>query len=159
MWLERKQEIAKAKLKKARQQLGMQTNRTQVQVGGGNVPIPSAKVTPTPTVPTAVTPPAANVPRKEQVGRPVKVAKPKPPPPAVAAGPKKAPQPKPQVTRSKAKNQPTPANVAVTDPENDTAAPVDPEYDMDELAELPTDSEPETAESKPGKEKAQIEEQ
>ena len=143
---ERKQEIAKAKLKKARQQLGMQVNPNQVQVGGGNVPISPAKATPTPAVP-----PPANVPRKAQVGRPARVTKPKPPPPAAATGPKKAPQPKPPVTGSKAKNQPTPANVAVTDPENDTTAPVDPEYDMDELAELPTDSKPETTESEPGK--------
>ena len=35
----------------------------------------------------------------------------------------------------------------------------DPEYDTDELAELLTDSEPETAESEPGEENAQIEEQ
>ena len=83
------------------------------------------------------------MPRKAQVGRPARVTKPKPPPP----------------TRSKAKNQPTPANVAVTDPENDTTAPVDPEYNTDELAELPTDSEPETTESELGEENAQIEEQ
>ena len=159
MWSERKQEIAKAKLKKARQQLGTQTNPNQVQVGGGNVPISPAKITPTPATPPAVTPPPANVPRKAQVGRPAKVTKPKPPPPAVATGSKKAPQSKPLVMRSKVKNQPTPANVAVTDPENDTTAPVNPEYDTDELAELPTDSEPETTESEPGEENAQIEEQ
>ena len=35
MYSERKQEIAKAKLKKARQQLGTQANPNQVQVGGG----------------------------------------------------------------------------------------------------------------------------
>ena len=35
MCSERNQEIAKAKLKKARQQLGTQTNPNQVQVGGG----------------------------------------------------------------------------------------------------------------------------
>ena len=69
MLSERKQEIAKAKLKKARQQLSMQANPTQVQVGGGNVPIPPSKATPTPTVPPAVTHLPANVPRKEQVGR------------------------------------------------------------------------------------------
>ena len=63
------------------------------------------------------------------------------------------------MTRSKVKNKPAPANVAVTDPENDTAAPLDAEYDRDELAELPTDSEPEAVESEPGEEKAQIEEQ
>ena len=156
---ERKQEIAKAKLRKARQQLGMQANPNQVQVGGGNVPMSPAKVAPTPAVPPAVTPPPANVPRKAQVGRPARVTKPKPPPPAATPGPKKAPQLKPPVTRSKAKNQPTPANVAVTDLENDTTAPVDPEYDTDELGELPTDSEPETTESEPGEENAQIEEQ
>ena len=66
---ERKQEIAKAKLKKARQQLNTRTNPNQVQGGGTNVPAPPAKVIPTPTVPPAVTPPPANVPRKVQVGR------------------------------------------------------------------------------------------
>ena len=35
MWSEGKQEIAKAKLKKARQQLNVQANPQQVQVGGG----------------------------------------------------------------------------------------------------------------------------
>ena len=60
------------------------------------------------------------------------------------------------MTRSKTKNQPAPENVAVTDPKNDTAAPVDAEYDTDELAELPTDSEPEAAESEPGEENAQM---
>ena len=74
-------------------------------------------MTHTPAVPPAVTPLPANVPRKAQVGRPARVTKPKPPPEAVATGPKKAPQLKPPVTISKAKNQPTPANVAVTDPE------------------------------------------
>ena len=73
MWSERKQEIAKAKLKKARQQLSTQANPSQVQVGGGNAPIPLAKATPTVAVP-----PPANVPRKVQVGRPARVAKPKP---------------------------------------------------------------------------------
>ena len=34
MWSERKQEIAKAKLKKARQQLGSQANPSQTQAGG-----------------------------------------------------------------------------------------------------------------------------
>ena len=60
------------------------------------------------------------------------------------------------MTRSKMKNQPAPMNVAVTDPENDTAALIDAEYDIDELAELPTDSEPEAVESEPGEENAQI---
>ena len=151
MHSERKQEIAKVKLKRARQQLNIQANWNQVQVGGGNIPVSPAKAMPTPTVPPVVTPLPANVPRKAHVGRPAGVAKPKPPPLAAATGSKKAPQPKPLVTRSKVKNQPIPANVAVTDPENDTTAPVDLEYDTDELAELPTDSEPETTESEPGK--------
>ena len=64
MCSERKQEIAKAKLKKARQQLGTQANPNQVQVGRGNVPVSPAKVTPTSAVPPAVTPLPANVPRK-----------------------------------------------------------------------------------------------
>ena len=99
-----------------------------------------------------------NVRRKAQVGRPARVAKPKPTSPAAAAGPKKTTPPKPPVTRSKTRNQPAPANVAVTDPEDNTAAPVDAEYDTDELAEFPTDSEPE-AESEPGEENVQLEEQ
>ena len=124
-------------MKKTSQQLSTQANPSQVQVGGGvNALIPPAKATPTPAVPPAVTPPLANVPRKAQVGRPAKVAKLKPPPLVVAAGPKKATQPKPLMTRSKMKNQPAPTNVAVTDPENDTAALIDAEYDTDELAEL-----------------------
>ena len=127
MRLERKQEIAKAKLKKARQQLNTQTNPNQVQGGGTNVPAPPIKVTPTPTVPPAVTPLPANVPQKVQVGRPARGAKLKPPPQAAASGPKKAAPPKPLVTRSKTKNQAAPANVAVTDPEDDIAAPVDAE--------------------------------
>ena len=57
------------------------------------------------------------------------------------------------------KNQAAPTNVAVTDPENDIPAPVNAEYDMDELAELPTDSEHETTESEPGEENALNEEQ
>ena len=156
---ERKQEIAKAKLKKARQQLNTQTNPNQVQGGGTNAPVPPTKVTPTPTVPPAVTPLPANVSRKAQVGRSARGAKPKPLPQAAAPGPKKATPPKPPVTRSKTKNQAAPANVAVTDPENDIAAPVNAEYDTDELAELPTDSEPETVESEPGEENALNEEQ
>ena len=109
--------------------------------------------------PPAVTSPPANVPRKAQVGRPVRVAKPKPSPPAAAAAPKKTTPPKPPITRSKTRNQPASANILVTDPENDTAAPVDAEYDTDELAKLPTDSEPEAVESEPGKENVRLEEQ
>ena len=59
---ESKQDIAKAKLEKARQQLNVQANPQQVQVGG-NAPVA------TPTQPTVmpagsliVTPPQANVP-------------------------------------------------------------------------------------------------
>ena len=75
-------------------------------------------------------------------------------PPAVAAAtaPKKATPPKPPVTRSKTRNQPMPTPVAATDLEADTTAPVDAEYDTDELAELPTDSESELVESEQGEE-------
>ena len=155
---ERKQEIAKAKLKKARQQLNAQTNPPQAQTGGGTAAVPPVQATSTPTTPPAVTPQPANVPRKAQMGRPPRVAKPKPAQSATAAGPKKTTPPKPPVTRSKMRSQPTPANVVIADPEDNTAAPVDAEYDMDELAELPTDSEPEAG-SEPGEENAQLEEQ
>ena len=156
---ERKQEIAKAKLKKARQQLNVQANPQQVQAGGGATATTPAQVMAAPTGPPAVTPPQANVPRKAQVGRPARIAKPKPVPPAAAAAvaPKKASPPKPPVTRSKTKNQPTPTPVAATDLDADITAPVDAEYDTDELAELPTDSESETVESEQGEETAQLE--
>ena len=120
---------------------------------------PPTQMASTLVVPLVVTPPPVNVSWKAQVGRPLRVAKPKPPPPAAVAGPKKTTLPKPPMTRNKTRNQPVPANVAVTDPENNTAAPVDAEYDTDELAELPTDSEPEAIESEPGEENAQLEEQ
>ena len=154
---ERKQEIAKAKLKKARQQLNTQVNPSQT--GGGIAPTSPTKPAPTPAGPPAVTPPPANVPRKAQVGRPAKVAKPRAPPQAAVAGPKKAAPPKPPMTRGKVKNQTASRTVAVTDPEDDTASPVDAEYDTNELAEFPTDSEPELVESKPGDENVQNEEQ
>ena len=48
MWSERKQEIAKAKLKKARQQLNVQASPQQVQVGGGATATTPAKAMPTP---------------------------------------------------------------------------------------------------------------
>ena len=158
---EQKQEIVKAKLKKARQQLNAQASLPQAEAGGGYFCKPtcasyiyschtSCSYPPPPT--------PANVPQKAQVGRPPKVAKPKPTPPAEAAGPMKATPPKPPVTRSKTRNQPAPANRAVVDPDDNTAAPVDAEYDTDELVEFPTDSEP-NAESKPGEENAQLEEQ
>ena len=156
---ERKQEIAKDKLKKARQQLNVQANPQQVQVGGGTPVAPPTQATAAPAGPPAVTPPQANVPQKAQVGRPARVAKPRPMPPAVAAAmaPKKATPPKPPVTRSKTRNQPMPAPVAAMGLEVDTTAPVDAEYDMDELAELPTDSESEAVESEQGEENTQLE--
>ena len=61
------------------------------------------------------------------------------------------------MTRSKIKNQPTPTPIAATDLETDIAAPVDAEYDTDELAELPTDSEPELVESEHGEEDGDLE--
>ena len=156
MWSERKQEIAKAKLKKVRQQLNTaNTNQT----GGGAVPTTPAKLVPSPSGPPAVMPPPANVPRKAQVGRPARVAKPKVPPQAAVAGPKKPAPPKLPVTRGQTKNQAASKTVAVTDPEGNTTAPMDDEYDTDELAELPTDSESKLVESEPGEEVAQNEEQ
>ena len=154
---ERKQEITKAKLKKARQQLNTSANPTQT--GGGVVPTPPTKMIPSPAGSSAIMPPPANVPRKAQVVRPAKVAKPRTPPQVAAAGPMKAPPPKSLVTRSKAKNQAASKTVAVTDPEGDTTAPVDAKYDTDELAELPTDSESELVESEPGGENVQNDEQ
>ena len=91
--------------------------------------------------------------------RPARIAKPKPVPPAATAAvaPKKVSLPKPPVTRSKTKNQPTTTPVAATDLEADVTAPVDAEYDTDELAELPTDSESEAMESEQGEDPAQLE--
>ena len=161
MQSERKQEIAKAKLKKARQQLNVQASPQQVQVGGGAPVATPAQAAAAPVGPPAVTPPQANVPRKAQVGRPARVAKPKPSPAAaaIAAAPKKAIPPKSPVTRSKTRNQPAPTPVAATDLETDTAALVDAEYDTDELAELPMDSEPEVEGSEQGEEEGQLERQ
>ena len=156
---ERKQEIAKAKLKKARQQLNVQANPQQVQVGGGAIATTPAQPVVAPTGPPAVTPPQATVPRKAQVGRPARIPKPKAVPPAAAAAvaPKRNPPPKPPVARGKVKNQPAPTPVAATDLEADVTAPVDAEYDTDELAELPTDSDSETVESEQGEDPAQLE--
>ena len=126
-----------------------------MQVGGGATATTPAQAMAAPAGPPAVTPPQANVPRKAQVGRPARIAKPKPMP--TAAAPKKVLPPKPPVTRSKTKNQPTPTPVAAPDLEADVTAPVDAEYDTDELAELPTDSESETVESEQGEETAQLE--
>ena len=156
---ERKQEIAKAKLKKARQQLNIQANPQQVQVGGGATATTPAQAIAAPAGPPAITPPQANVPWKVQVGRPARIAKPKPVPPAApaAVAPKKVSPPKPPVTRSKTRNQPRPTPVAAADLEADVTAPVDIEYDTDELAELPTDSESEAVESEQGEDSPQIE--
>ena len=55
------------------------------------------------------------------------------------------------------KNQPMPTPVAATDLEANVTAPVDNEYDTDELAELPTDSDSETIESGQGEDPAQPE--
>ena len=159
MQSERKQEIAKAKLKKARQQLNVQVNPQQVQAGG-NAPVATpAQATVIPAGSPTVTPPQANVPRKVQVGRPAKVAKPKPAPLAAAAAtaPKKVTPPKPPVTRSKTRNQPAPTSVAAADIEADAAAPVEVDNDTDGLAELPTDSESEATDSGQEEENVQLE--
>ena len=95
---ERRQEIAKAKFKNARQQLNTQANPQQVQTGGSAPAGTSSQTAPAPAASLAVTPPPANVPQKVQVGRPVRVGKPKVP---QAAGPKKTTPPKPPATRSK----------------------------------------------------------
>ena len=65
---ERKQEIAKAKLKKARQQLNVQASPQQTQAGVSAPVTAPAQVTAIPAGSPAVTPPQANVPRKAQVG-------------------------------------------------------------------------------------------
>ena len=130
---ERKQEIAKAKLKKARQELNVQTNPQQVQAGGSAPVATPAQATVIPAGSPAVTPPQANVPRKAQVGRPARVAKPKPTSPAAVAvtAPKKVTPPKPPVTRSKTRNPPAPTSVAAADIDADTAAPVEVDNDTD----------------------------
>ena len=73
MQSERKQEIAKAKLKRVRQQLNAPIGTSQAR--GGAVPATPVKLTPAPTGSPTTTPPPANVPRKAQVGRPAKIAK------------------------------------------------------------------------------------
>ena len=122
-------------MKKVRQQINVQANPQQVQVGGGAIATTPAQAMDAPAGPTAVTPPQATVPRKAQVGRPARISKPKARPPmaAAAVAPKKNPPPKLPVTRSKIKNQPTPTSVAATDLEADVTAPVDAEYDADEF--------------------------
>ena len=156
---ERKQEIAKAKLKKARQQLNVQVNPQQVQTGGIAPMATPAQATAIPAVSPTVTPPQANVPRKAQVGRPARVVKPKPTPPAAVAAmaPKKVTLPKPPVTRSKTRNPPTPTSVAAADIEANAASPVELDNDTDGLAELPTDSESEVTDSEQEEENTQLE--
>ena len=156
---ERKQEIAKAKLKKARQQLNVQANPQQVQAGGSAPVATPVQATVVPAGSPAVTPPQANAPRKAQVGRPARVVKPKPTPPAVAVAtaPKKITPPKPPVTRSKTRNQPAHTSVAVADIEADAAAPVEIDNDTDGLADLPTDSESEMTDSEQEEENTQLE--
>ena len=157
---ERKQEIAKAKLKKVRQQLNVQANPQQMQAGGGAIATPPAQPMAAPIGPPAshTTTSHCNA-EKAQVGRPARVPKPKAVPPAAAAAvaPKKNPPPKPPVARGKVKNQPTPTSVAATDLEADVTASVDDEYDTDELAELPTDSDSEAVKSEQGEDPAQLE--
>ena len=131
---DRKQEIAKAKLKKVRQQLNAPTGTGQA--GGGTTPAPPVKLTPAPTGTPTTTPPPADVPRKAQVGRHARVAKPKAPPQAPVPGPKKPSPPKPPITRSQTRKQVTTKTIAVADPEGDVAALVDAEYETDDLVEL-----------------------
>ena len=156
---ERKQEIAKAKLKKARQQLNVQVNPQQVHAGGLAPMATPAQATAIPAGSPTVTPPQANVPRKAQVGRPARAVKPKPMPPAAVAAmaPKKVTLPKPPVTRSKTKNPPAPTSVAAADIETDAVAPVEVDNDTDGLAELPTDSESEVTDSEQEEENTQLE--
>ena len=59
---ERKQEIAKAKLKKARQQSNVQANQQQVQAGGKTPVATPAQATVIPAGSPTLTPPQANVP-------------------------------------------------------------------------------------------------
>ena len=87
------------------------------------------------------------------------MAKPRVPLQATVAGPNKPAPPKLLATRGQTKNQAASKAVEVTDPEGNTPAPIDAEYDTDELAELPTDSESELVESEPGEEVVQNEEQ
>ena len=95
------------------------------------------------------------------MGRPARVAKPRPAPPAAVAAtaPKKVTPPKPPVTRSKTRNLPVTTSVAATDADADVAAPVEVDNDMDGLAELPTDSESEVTDSEQGEENTQLGEQ
>ena len=155
---ERKQEIAKAKLKKARQQLNVQANPQQVQAGGCSSGYPCPNNSHTRRISCCHTT-SGKCSAKAQVGRPARVAKPKPAPPAAVApmAPKKVTPPKPPVTRSRTKIPPTPTSVAAADIEADTAAPIEVDNDTDGLAELPTDSESEATDSEQEEENTQSE--
>ena len=134
---EKKNDITKAKLKKARQQAANPANpSTQPQAPQNQ---PAAPAPP-------VTPPQAAAPRKAQVGRPPKQAKPKASPAAPAgAQPVKG---KPKAGKAKAKNQPVQAGINPVSTTEEESAPQEEEYDTDALADLPTDSEIESDEDK-----------
>ena len=148
MCSERRQEIAKAKLKKARLQLNTPGTVNQNQGGGNQQPKPTNP--PVPASPPVGTPPQANVPRKAQVGPPVRAARAKVPPAAPVAGPKKVAPSKQLVAKTKAKNVPAAPGVATAEVEDDQASPTDIEYDTDGL-ELPMDSGSKSIESGGGK--------
>ena len=134
---EKRNDITKAKLKKARQQAANPADPAAQPQAPQNQPAAPAQ---------PVTPPQAAAPRKAQVGRPPRQVKPKAAPAAPAgAQPVKG---KPKVAKAKAKNQPVQAGinpVSVTEEEN---APEEEEYDTDALADLPTDSESDSGEDK-----------
>ena len=129
---EKRNDITKAKLKKARQQGANQPN-TPAQPPPAQ-PQPAAS-------PQPATPPQLAAPRKAQVGRPPKQVKAKAPPAAAqGAQPTKG---KPRVAKPKPKNQPVQAGISPVDPPEEEVVPPEEEYDTDELANLPTDSETE----------------
>ena len=168
---ERKQEIAKAKLKKARQQLNVQANPQQVQVGGGaiahkNLDHNLLKQWLHQQDPLQSHHHKLLYREKHKWGDRLGFqteAKPSSKCSATSGTSsssgtqEKSTSPKPPVARSKIKNQPAPTPVAATDLEADVTAPVDAEYDTDELAELPTDSDSEAVESEQGEDPAQLE--
>ena len=152
--VEKKNDITKANLKKAYQQVCNQTGPSAQPVA------PPAQAVPAPRAPT---PPPANVPRKAQVGQPPRQPKPKTAP-AAALVQKTPPaaklrQPKPRATRARAKNKPVPGGVTPVNPEEDEAAPPEDEYDTNHLANLPTDSEAGTDGDNSGGEGSALDEQ
>ena len=157
---ERKQEIAKAKLKKARQQLNVQANPQQVQAGGVLqwLPLPKQQSYPQDLLLSHHL--RLMYREKRKWGGRLGLLSPSPhrqPAAAAATAPKKVTPPKPPVTRSKTRNQPAPTSVAAADIEADAAAPVEVDNDTDGLAELPTDSESEAADSEQEEENTQLE--